>query len=53
MKTVPLKPGQQVFTIRNDESGACTEQQGGCKYDIVNTGEPGRPVLDPHVIIWR
>ena len=53
MKTVPLTPGRNVFTVRSYGDGVCREEQGGCKYDVVNTGDPGRPVLDPHVIIWQ
>jgi hypothetical protein len=53
MKTVPLNPGRNVFTVRSYAEGVCREAQGGCKYDVVNSGDPGRPVLDPHVIIWE
>jgi len=52
MKTVALTPGNNVFSVRSYADGACHAEQGGCKYDVINTGDPGRPVLDPHVIIW-
>lgn len=52
MKTVPLTPGRNVFKVRSFEDGVCRKEQGGCKYDVINTGDSGRPVLDPHVIIW-
>jgi len=52
MKTVPLNPGKNGFKVR-DYGNACLQAQGGCKYDVINTGEPGRPALDPHMIIWR
>jgi len=52
MKTVTLNPGNNGFKIR-DYGSACLPAQGGCKYDVINTGEPGRPALDPHMIIWR
>ena len=53
MANLPLTPGNNVFTVRDYDAGVCREAQGGCKYDVVNTGAPGRPVLDPHVIIWE
>ena len=52
MMTVTLTPGRNVFTVRDYADGACRAEKGGCKYDVINTGDPSRPVLDPHVIIW-
>lgn len=49
MLTVPLKAGKNVF--RTMPAGACPEVDGGCKYDIINTGNPARPELDPWIII--
>jgi hypothetical protein len=53
MTTVTLTPGKNEFTVRPYSDGACRAERGGCKYDVINTGDPGRPVLDPHVIIWN
>lgn len=53
MTTVTLNPGRNEFTLRPYSDGACRAEQGGCKYDVINTGDPSRPVLDPHVIIWN
>ncbi|SRR6056297_982217 len=52
MTTVTLNPGTNVFTVRDYADGVCRAEKGGCKYDVINTGDPSRPVLDPHVIIW-
>lgn len=52
MQRVPLTPGNNAVTVRSWEDNVC-QSDPGCKYDVVNTGEPGRPVLDPVVIIWR
>jgi len=49
MNTVPLTPGNNVFTVRSRGDGVCLEAPG-CKYDVVSQG---REVLDPHVIIWQ
>lgn len=49
MLTVPLKAGKNVF--RAMPAGACPAVDGGCKYDIINTGNPARRVLDPWIII--
>jgi hypothetical protein len=53
MMTVSLTPGKNELTVRPYSDGACRAEKGGCKYDVINTGDPDRPVLDPHVIIWN
>jgi hypothetical protein len=45
-------PGATRLFIREDEEHKCFEAPG-CKFDIVNEGEPERPVLDPYIIIKR
>jgi hypothetical protein len=50
---VQLKaPGATRLFIREDDDHACFEAPG-CKFDIVNDGDPERPVLDPYIIINR
>ena len=50
---VQLKaPGATRLFIREDDQHECFEAPG-CKFDIVNDGEPERPVLDPWIIIER
>lgn len=41
-----------VLFIRTDDDHNCWDENS-CKYDIVNDGEPARPVLDPWIIIER
>jgi hypothetical protein len=45
-------PGATRLFIREDEEHECFEAPG-CKFDIVNEGDPERPVLDPYIIIKR
>lgn len=45
-------PGATRLFIRDDEEHTCFEAPG-CKFDIVNDGDPERPVLDPWIIIKR
>lgn len=45
-------PGRTRLFVREDEQHTCFEPPG-CKFDIVNEGEPERPVLDPWIIIRR
>jgi hypothetical protein len=45
-------PGATRLFIREDDQHNCFEAPG-CKFDIVNDGEPERPVLDPWIIIDR
>lgn len=50
---IPLNsPGATPLFIRGDDEHKCFEAPG-CKFDIVNEGEPERPVLDPYIIIKR
>ena len=50
MTTVPLRPGRNSVQVRPYSDGVC-HGPDGCKYDVINSGEPGRPVLDPVIII--
>lgn len=50
MVTVPVNPGQNVLNVRPFEDGVCLAP-AGCKYDVINTGQPDRPILDPVIII--
>lgn len=48
---VRLNPsGRTTVFIRRDDAHTCFGPPG-CKFDIVNDGDPERPVLDPHIII--
>lgn len=48
---VRLNPaGRTTVFIRQDDEHKCFGPPG-CKFDIVNDGDPERPVLDPHIII--
>lgn len=50
METVALQAGSNLFRIRSYEDGYCHDPEG-CKYDIVNLANPGRPPLDPWITI--
>lgn len=63
MQTVPLpQAGPHMWKVRDYADGVCTVQiddegvvqydDDGCKYDVVNEGDAGRPELDPEVYIW-
>lgn len=48
---VRLNPaGRTTVFIRQDDAHTCFGPPG-CKFDIVNDGDPERPELDPHIII--
>lgn len=49
--TVSLNRGKNSATVRSNPNGKCSPQNC-CKYDVVNTGNKDREVLDPEVIIW-
>jgi len=56
--TVPLTPGNNPIIVRSYDAGVCrpaedSQNAGGCKYDVINKGDPNRKVLDPRVIIWQ
>jgi len=44
--------GPTVLFVRTDDAHNCFEERA-CKYDVVNDGEPERPILDPWIIIER
>ena len=64
---VRLNPnGPTRLFVRTDDEHECfkkddeerageerAEEEKGCKYDIVNDGNPDRPILDPWIIIER
>lgn len=50
--TATLERGSNRFRTRAWEDGVC-HPPDGCKYDIVNTGNPDRPIKDPWIILGR
>ena len=50
MVTVPIQPGNNPLLVRPYSDGVC-HAGNGCKYDVINTGQPDRPKLDPVIII--
>jgi len=49
---VVLNASSQRLRVRPWGDGACREPNG-CKYDIVNSGNPDRPAKDPWIILYR
>lgn len=49
---VVLNAGSRRLRTRPWEDQACRPPEG-CKYDIVNTGNPDRPAKDPWIILHR
>lgn len=49
---VRLNPGSNRLQLRPWDDGVCHPPEG-CKYDIVNTGTPGRPSQDPWIILYQ
>lgn len=49
---VILKSGHNRLALRPYKDGVCHPPHG-CKYDIINTGNPDRPARDPWIIIHR
>lgn len=51
--------GRTQLFVRTDDEHECfkksdgADEENGCKYDIVNDGNPDRPILDPWIIIER
>lgn len=49
---ISLRPGRNRLALRSYKDGVC-HPPNGCKYDIINTGNPDRPARDPWIIIHR
>lgn len=51
--TLELMPGNNRFTARDSGSGVCTPPDG-CRYVVINVGQPGRPsiISSPSIVIY-